>query len=209
MEGVTALSKDLTQEQAKEKWQEYCGIIKTHPTDHAKTLKAAYHALSKGHQVIDIYEAFKLAGKYDNDMPKLAISRAHETKVVFERRDKGAGGFWGKSNYRNVQYPQVAIPKGIFSDWDLSLWPKGHWNDSIRTVETIVPTIPAKFYPAGKLERYFILWEVERDGWDPVPEPPGDPFLLRRISGNLFVVLAVWDLTDLEKAVIRGAILEA
>ena len=31
-----------------------------------------------------------------------------------------------------------------------------------------------------------------------------DPYLLRRINENLFVVLASWDLTELERAVMEG-----
>jgi hypothetical protein len=32
--------------------------------------------------------------------------------------------------------------------------------------------------------------------------PPRDPALLRHIRGDLWVVLAVWDLTDLERLVL-------
>lgn len=38
--------------------------------------------------------------------------------------------------------------------------------------------------------------------WAPVP--PTDPFLLRHLGGTLYVVLAQWDLTPLEKAVLAG-----
>ncbi|TWT34974.1 hypothetical protein KOR42_53530 [Thalassoglobus neptunius] len=31
--------------------------------------------------------------------------------------------------------------------------------------------------------------------------PPGDPYLLKKISGEFYAVLAEWDLTELEKAV--------
>ena len=217
MEGVQVLDTvQFTQEKAKERWQEYCRIIKTHPSDHAKTLKKAYYALSKGHQIIDIYQAFKEAGKYDNDFPKLAISRADEYKVIFDRRRRGAGAFWAESTYRNTPNPQVALPENTFTGWEPEKWPeRNRWTTSngkevvsyVDTVSSLVPTIPPEFYPEGQLQRYFILWEVEEDGWEPVPEPPGDPMLLRRISGNLFVVLAAWDLSPLEKAVIRGALM--
>jgi len=52
--------------------------------------------------------------------------------------------------------------------------------------------------PKTKLEGFHTLWEVET--W--TLEPPRDPVLLRRLGGDLYVVLAVWDLTDLERAVL-------
>jgi len=45
--------------------------------------------------------------------------------------------------------------------------------------------------------------EVEK--WKPLP--PKDPILLKRLTPNLFGVLATWDLTNLERAIIRGRIL--
>ena len=40
---------------------------------------------------------------------------------------------------------------------------------------------------------FHVLWEVE--SW--TPEPPRDPALLRHLRGDLWSVLAVWDLTEL------------
>lgn len=85
------------------------------------------------------------------------------------------------------------------------------WNrDWIKNklIKTKVPVVPAQFLPRGKLDNYYILWEVE--DWenipprkDPIP-PRKDPILLKRISNNLFAVLAVWKLTKLEQSIIRG-----
>jgi len=47
------------------------------------------------------------------------------------------------------------------------------------------------------LDRFHILWEAD---WH--LDPPQDPALLRRLMGDLWVVLAVWDLTSLERAVL-------
>jgi hypothetical protein len=59
-----------------------------------------------------------------------------------------------------------------------------------------VPPIPPRFRP-GQPDRYHILWEAE---WAKVP--PRDPALLRALGDGLYVVLAVWDLTELERAVL-------
>jgi len=51
------------------------------------------------------------------------------------------------------------------------------------------------------LSNYYILWESKE--WEDLPETK-DPFLLKRLSENLFVILGSWDLTDLEQSIIRG-----
>ena len=49
------------------------------------------------------------------------------------------------------------------------------------------------------LTGYHVLWEAE---WQQVV--PRDPFLLRHIGGDLYSVVAAWDLTDLERSVIAA-----
>lgn len=49
---------------------------------------------------------------------------------------------------------------------------------------------------------FFVLWEVQR--WESVP--PVDPLLLRRLTNNLFSVLAEWNLSPVEQAIIRGTL---
>jgi hypothetical protein len=60
----------------------------------------------------------------------------------------------------------------------------------------VVPSIPPRLRPPSALADYFILWEA---AWESIPT---DPMLLRRLSGSLYAALAVWDLTDLERAVL-------
>lgn len=204
-------------EKAKLEHRRYCELLKTHPDDHVKTMKDAYYALSKGQPIIDIYQAFKVTGKHNNDRPRLAIARANLKKIVFQRRGKkGAGAFWSPGAWEwfgtdwnlNSRNCQTALPDNTFGmEWNLDTWKRNEWSH-FTTVQTMVPPIPAEFHPKKSLERYFILWEVDQDGWEPIPEPPGDPMLLKRLSPNLFTVLAAWDLTELEKAVLRGTLMQ-
>ena len=67
-----------------------------------------------------------------------------------------------------------------------------------------MPIIPAPIRPkAMDLSRYFVLFEAE---WQAIP--PKDPLLLSRLSGSLYVILAAWDLTELERAVLAGRFLD-
>lgn len=52
------------------------------------------------------------------------------------------------------------------------------------------------------MNKYHILWEAE---WSPIP--PRDPMLLRRIGkADLWVVVAHWDLTEVERAALSTRI---
>jgi hypothetical protein len=61
--------------------------------------------------------------------------------------------------------------------------------------------IPLQHRPDGKLSDHHVLFEAE---WRRLPA--ADPMLLKRIDGPLFVVLAAWDLTPLEQAVLRNTL---
>jgi hypothetical protein len=62
--------------------------------------------------------------------------------------------------------------------------------------------VPPDVMPARgcDLSKHFVLWEVEN--WDAAP--PIDPILLRPIGGNLYAVVAQWDLTEVERMIIAG-----
>jgi hypothetical protein len=197
---------EIPKDKAYEAWKEHLEILKKQNDEGIKILKDAYYHASKSRKIIDIYQTMESAGLDKEGWPRLAICRADGEEACFQRREKGGGLFhheeldtWG---LRSGNRYSVRMPAGSFMDMPLSEWPNRHKNFRYA----IVPTIPAAHFPKGKLERYYILWEVEQ--WHErkqKPIPPIDPFLLKRLSRNLFAVIAEWDLTPLERAVIRGA----
>lgn len=186
------LATELVKEKAQESWSNYCELIKRDPREQYKILKRAYYELKQGHTIIDIYKAFEITGTFPDGYPRLAIAKADLDKVMFKGSgwNRRAGGFY-KS--RDAVHAQILIPS-LTQKW-------------IDWRETLVPSIPPEFYPENNLNRYYILWEVEQGGWKQIPAPPGDPLLLKRISKNLFAVMAAWELTDLEKAALKSALL--
>ena len=70
-------------------------------------------------------------------------------------------------------------------------------------LRAIVPNIPPRLRPGRGLQLYTLLWEAT---WAVDPVPPGDPALLRKLGGDLYIVLGTWDLTALEQAVLSGRI---
>ena len=64
----------------------------------------------------------------------------------------------------------------------------------------VAPIIPPQYRPPFKLENYHLLWEVDR--WTVNPQPRRDPALLKHVGGDMYAVLAVWDLTELESRIL-------
>jgi hypothetical protein len=183
---------------AKEKWLEYNEIVKHRKEKYLRDFKALYFHLKNGKKVIDVFEAIKFAGLNEKNEPKLAISKADATEVIFVKRNKGRG-YFSRENYKGTKY-DVSLPDNTFQiKWARM---KTSWGRDIKNekLKTSVPIVPAHLLPKGNLSRYYVLWEVEK--WEKIP--PRDPILLKRITKNLFVALAFWNLTPLERALISG-----
>lgn len=75
----------------------------------------------------------------------------------------------------------------------------------IHRLSSLVPMVPADVRPSGNLKYYFVLWEVEQ--WSDTSltaVPDRDPYLLQHLAGDLYIVVAEWDLTELERAIMTG-----
>lgn len=193
-------SISIPKEEAQKEWKEYNKILKERQEKYLKDMKNLYYHLKEGRKVLDIYKVFKDAGVSDAGFPKMAISLADKKTVYFLEDAKGSGRF-SYDSWRGEWYKSdVLLPSNTFPE---KRDEKGVPLDSykLKTLHTTVPIVPARYLPKGKLENYYILWEVET--WEEII-PPKDPILLRRINDNMFVVLAFWDLTPLERAIIHG-----
>ena len=63
----------------------------------------------------------------------------------------------------------------------------------------MVPPVPPVHRPVSSLGNYHVLFEAI---WEQVA--PKDPALLKHIGGDLYVVCATWDLTEIERTVLAG-----
>ena len=196
MKGVKPIGMDKAK--AKEAWKEYCAGLKGKKGAWLKeywAAKYAYFNLKEGKKILDVFEAFKKAGLNNLGYPRLAIAPISQRRVWFKNNRDGSGEFLNKSSW-NASYAQenyVKLPIGTFA------FPQVEFK--ALQLDAAVPLIPPKFLPKN-LVGYFVLWEIER--WATWREPPRDPLLLKRISNNLFVVIAYWNLTALERAIMRG-----
>jgi hypothetical protein len=135
--------------------------------------------------------------------------RADQVRSCVEVSANGRAVFRNHHGYhagRPARTTRFELPVGTFSGWS-ARWennerilvgrPRG-WSEEATA---IVPTVPAALRPKASLERFCILWEAI---WQ--REPPRDPMLLKPLGWPFFAVVAVWDLTELERAVLRGRI---
>ena len=179
---------------ARQLFGEYRAALRQRADREMEVIMRMYGQLAKGHPVVDVQEAIMSAGSTVLNLPRLAICRA-DFKNVWLRFD-GDGenrrvqfaadeDFYRDRSRRRetVRYPVATIRPAHGKSWD-------HYSAA-------VPIIPAKYQPADKLENYHILWEAEWEKFAPV-----DPVLLKRIDGKLFAILAAWNLTPVERAVI-------
>lgn len=167
-------------------------------------IQRTYQLLAQGKTVIRAIESIKAAGLNEQHLPKLALSPATAAACHIRRDRNGSlimspdDNFWRKRktqvrfNSETFIFPTESFPL----TWDRRA------RVSQSDHQAILPIIPIHLRPKRGLENYHVLWEAE---WEPVP--PRDPYLLRRVGkADLWLVVAVWDLTEVERAALATRI---
>lgn len=190
---VELLSEE--REIALEKWREYKDAFKKTKDPLYDDLKKVYHQIKMGNAVIDIRKAISGGGIREKCHPNLAIAPANKKKVHCRYYQNGdvfysPFGHWPKRWSGNHLNCEIMLPACLPSI-----------TQELR-LEAPIPIIPPRLRPVNLTDDYFILWEV--DSWTMVPSK--DPYLLRRINKTIFAVVAAWDLTPVEMAVMGGRI---
>lgn len=166
-------------------------LCMTNPNPEDEAILAGLLAIIEGQPVIDIAQAVAAGGRHPDGTPRLAIGRADwqwcwlqaiSGRVTFQ---PARSPHWRSQTF---SYPIPDAPR------------ESYWRTGVRSH---VPPIPPPHRPSRtQLRHRLVLWEV--DEWELGPQPPGDPALLRPITRNLAAVEHTWDLTELERAVLRG-----
>ena len=185
---------------------------------HSKEVEEEYAAamrgfeeLAKGTALVDPFSAIREAGWRADGRPMLAMARADQRQVQWqilrdsrvwnqdERRYYGpyapmSWEFRARKDSRSyqrassltIQVTNVTVEPPVFPKHGVAM----------------VPMVPPDVLPPRGCDfsKHYILWEVE--SWDYAP--PIDPMLLRPILGDLYAVIAEWNLTQLERTIIAG-----
>lgn len=186
---------EISKDEALERLAEYQEALKTERNAEDEAIAAGYRAAARGLPVISLQRTVTAGGFHDDGLPRIAVIRADVTEC-FVRWDGNALVFSDRDGWNvnrgalvGAHSVRVAIPGD-----DVPARPRS-WHAG----STIVPLIPPRFRPRPRRLRHcHILWEVEQ--WTRIP--PRDPALLRHIRGDLWAVLAVWDLSELERLVL-------
>jgi hypothetical protein len=136
-----------------------------------QAIAAIYKRIAAGKLVIRALASITAAGLNADGLPRLAIMRAMNDAVQF--RTPG----WERAKTLNFRIPLPGM------------------STLTRNREADVPLIPVHLRPRKALDKYHVLWEAE---WSRYPV---DPYLLRRFGEDAWLVVAAWELTAVERAV--------
>lgn len=187
---------------AKEALEQYRDALKAHRSEEDEYIADAYRELARGRNLLNIQDALAAAGVDEAGLPKLAIARSDAqwcylawssrsgTDQTVEWFSFGADQNPEWTRRRADRVAWLKVPEGVAAHPWIE---RGH-------LRTQVPIVPPLLRPRGHLSRFYTLFEVEE--WARVPSPPRDPALLKRIRGDMFAVLATWDLTEVERMAI-------
>lgn len=151
-----------------------------------RAIAAIYKRIAAGKLVIRALASITAAGLGADGLPKLAIMRADIPKVSCacyfnEVRFDGVHGngraFQGYAKDRYFKFPMAGA------------------SSNTRSRVASVPLVPVHLRPRKALSKYHVLWEAD---WN---QYPVDPYLLRRFGADAWLVVASWDLTAVERAV--------
>ena len=181
----------VPREEAERKLEQYKNVTGKRRIAEDEKLQSLYAAVSKGARVLHLLNAFHQTGLNEKGEPRLAIIRADFKQVWCHRRSNGSALFGPSQRYNSAaNRKNISLPEGTFG------WPRGmSWSD----LSSPVPHIPPDARPKFGLHNYHIMFEVKE--WR---QYPVDPFLMRRIAGNLFIVEAEWELTELEASLLAS-----
>lgn len=191
--------------EAREKVAEYLRAVRDRHNAEDAAILRGYRAMAKGHALIDLPKMIRLGGVFEaTGLPRIAVATSSHEFVHVERESRGSVIFqpeqWTNRNRRKDVYrcPVGTLPKAKL-DWNRAVNGSHPWHGRMRAM---VPHVPPAFRPIHSLDGYATLFEVEE--WAPDPTAPVDPALLKHVGGDLYAVLATWDLTPLEQSVLNG-----
>lgn len=194
---------DIDPAVARRKVAEYVRAVRDRHHQEDVAILRGYRELAKGHRVVDLPSVIRNGGVFDDTgLPRLAVATADHEFVHVTQQSDGAVAFhpdFPAGVYLHNRVKDVyRCPAGTLPEREVS------WRLHRGDMRAMVPHVPPALRPVHKLSGYAVLFEVEQ--WARAPRPPGDPALLKHIGGDLYAVLATWDLTKLEQSVLMGRI---
>lgn len=195
---------EIDRSKARELYHEYKKHLHwSRPVD--RDCMRAYQLLAQGRLIIQALDSIKRAGLKtegaDAGLPKLALCRADAVSCKVVLQNDGSAIMHAadtEPRSRERWGSRVFASRNVFP-FAADTFPRSRqrWRG-----EALVPTPPLNLRPQRGLANYHVLWEAE---WTKIV--PYDPMLLRRIGrGDLWLVVASWNLTAVERAALATQI---
>ncbi|MEZ6097265.1 MAG: hypothetical protein R3C03_24080 [Pirellulaceae bacterium] len=192
----------VDQKVAREKLRAYRSRRHKDAEQEYQAAEKLFEAAACGHRLIVADDVIRNSEFDQHGRPRLAIARADRKQVVLYRW-KNKLRFDSRASFN----PYDKFHENLIHDFNnMPTFQTSSFGTYDRWFTT-VPMVPADVRPqTGQLRHWHILWEV--DAWHerPIIDPPRDPYLLEHVSGNVFAVIAEWDLTPLEREAMKLAI---
>lgn len=172
----------------REKAKELHKLYREHragQTPEDRQIETAYREIARGRVIVRAIASIRAAGWNDQGFPKLALTKADVQRCECNP-SQNAVEFC--ANRRGWERAKVIVRDMPERPKVANTWQRG---------TAIVPIIPIYLRPKADLGNYWILWEAN---WT---RAPSDPLLLRKLTGDMWIVLAAWDLTDVERAALE------
>lgn len=201
----------MERNRARRAFLDYRRAVRERHDREDEQIMRGYRALARGQQLIRLSDTLRAGGStivtgrprwnrqqlVETRVPRLAVIRADATMCFTQGIDNDGGCLLTADKPNGELSANNRRDRFQIADETFERTERGVW----ITFRAIVPNVPPPLRPAHSLKGYMILWEAE---WSQHPIPPGDPALLKHIGGDLYAVVAIWDLTELEQAVLAG-----
>lgn len=190
---------EISRTEARELYRKYKEhLVYSKPID--DEIRRTYQLMAQGRVIIRALESIKAAGLDERGMPKLAICLATSEECLLRMDRDGSA----RMSANAQQHRQSSWRRPLTANRSRFMFPAGTFEvkKDIWNARALVPMVPIHLRPKRGLANYHVLWEAE---WTRVV--PQDPMLLRRVSkGDIWLVVAAWDLTEVERAALQARI---
>ncbi len=179
----------IDKKRAREEFLKYRAAARESGNADDALIASMYQEMAGGRRILNLHDSMERAGCGPDRLPKLAIGRANWE--------------WVRAVRTYASPDVIRFEPEVFKGQRKTFFPSvpfgrlpGFSSDSRR--RAMVPSIPPQLRPPDlAVRRYWILWEAV---WQLAP--PIDPILLKHLRGPFYAVLAQWDLTEVERAVL-------
>lgn len=189
---------EMDRHAARREFLKYRGLIKERHEAEDLEIMRGYRQLAMGRNLIHMTEAIRGGGFDNRGLPRLALARATDERVFVETRNVGAGQ--ERITFAPMRVSSIRASAGRGAGVTRFIAPLQEitvpaWDDW----QAIVPLVPLPLRPKT-LNNYFVLFEAT--WFRQRARIKGDPYLVKHLGGDLWAVVAAWDLTPLERAVL-------